>query len=79
MKHTQIERWLREPPDQTKLQLETILPHSGYSWTGWPGARYDLQTVWQLLIWNIDDRVVLLVDTLLCEYYVKPPHLTDYV
>ena len=71
MKHTQIVRMLVEPPESVRLQLEQILPHTGYTWTGFAGARYGIGVVWRLEIWNIDDRYVMLIDTLLSEYYVE--------
>lgn len=71
MKHTRVKRWMREPPDDVRLQLEQIMPHTGYTWTGYSGARYGIGVVWSLEIWNIDDRHITLVDVLLSEYYVE--------
>ena len=70
MHNTQIQRWMRDPPDRIQLQVETVIPHTGYTWTGYSGAEYECQIVWQLCVWNIQPQTVLLLDVLLAPYLV---------
>lgn len=71
MKHTRLEIWMLEPPDDIRMTVEKIMPHTGYSWTGYSGAQYGTQLVWCLELWNVDARTVLLLETLLSEYIVE--------
>ena len=73
MHYTRLELWMREPPDDVRTSVERLMPHKGYSWTGYSGAAYGLQIVWVLELWNVSDRTVLLLETLLSEYVVEKP------
>ena len=73
MIHTSLIRTLSEPPTHAQAQLDQLLPNHNYHWTGYSGHRYGLKIVWELEkrvfcvakrpLWMIDDRVLLLVDT----------------
>lgn len=70
MLHTRIERWLREPPETVRRQLELRLD-TRYTWTGYsPHIDFEERVVWQLHMWNISDHELVLIDAMLCEYYV---------
>lgn len=70
MKHTRIKRWLAEPPEHIKLLAERTLGHTGYTWTGFSGAQFDLQIVWCFELYNVEDSRLTMIDTILSEYYV---------
>jgi len=70
MKHTRIKRWLAEPPEHIKCLAEQALGHTGYTWTGFSGAQFDLQIVWCFELYNVEDSRLTMIDTILSEYYV---------
>jgi len=71
MPNTQIQRWMRETPEHVSKQVEQLIPHRGYTWTGYSGAQYECQIVWQLCVWNIQPKTLLLLDVLLAPYLVE--------
>ena len=71
MMYTRLEIWMREPPDEVRTTVEAIVPHTGYTWTGYSGAQYGVQIIWCLELWNVSDRTLLLLETLLSEYIVE--------
>lgn len=71
MDYTTVSRWMREPTDAHKLVLERVLNDSvRYVWTGYPGHAYGVDWVWELRLYWISDAQLMLVDTLLSEYFV---------
>jgi len=74
MPNTQIQRWMLEPPLHTRQHTEKLIAHKGYSWTGYSGAGYGVQIVWELRIWNISTQQLLLIDILLAPYLLGDPH-----
>lgn len=71
MLYTVTTRWMREPSEQHKLLLATMLcERNNYTWTGRPGSAYGCELVWELELYWIRDTELMLVDTLLSEYYI---------
>jgi len=69
MHYTRVSRWLNNPPEHAHtLQLEK-LTGCRYAVTRYA---YELDVVWHLELWAINEKKLVLVDTLLSNYYMYP-------